>query len=80
MIPGVLLVGAYPASEDDEDTFELISSILKQGITKFVCLQSEVSSMNVCIVSSSSMCTVCICLCTVYIFYILCMYIVNSDI
>ena len=78
MIPGVLLVGAYPASEDDEDTFELISSILKQGITKFVCLQSEVSSVYT--VSSSSMCTVCICLCTVYIFYILCMYIVNSDI
>jgi hypothetical protein len=38
----VLLVGAYPASEDDDDTFDLITSILKQGVTKFVCLQSEV--------------------------------------
>jgi hypothetical protein len=44
VIPGVLLVGAYPASDDDEDTFELITSILKQGVSKFVCLQSEVSA------------------------------------
>lgn len=36
-----LLVGAYPASVDDNETFFLISSILKLGITKFVCLQLE---------------------------------------
>lgn len=46
VIPGVLLVGAYPASEDDDDTFDLITSILKHGITKFVCLQSEVRSFS----------------------------------
>jgi hypothetical protein len=44
VIPGKLLVGAYPASQDDAETFELITSILKLGITKFVCLQMEVSS------------------------------------
>jgi hypothetical protein len=48
VIPGVLLVGAYPASDDDEDTFELITSILKQGVSKFVCLQSEVSALCGC--------------------------------
>lgn len=42
VIPGVLLVGAYPASEDDNETFELLTAILQLGITKFVCLQSEV--------------------------------------
>lgn len=42
VIPGVLLVGAYPASQDDEETYELITSILKERVTKFVCLQQEV--------------------------------------
>jgi hypothetical protein len=41
VIPGVLLVGAYPASQDDEETYELITSILKERVTKFVCLQQE---------------------------------------
>eukprot|EP01038_Epipyxis_sp_PR26KG_P009490 gene9490-12785_t len=41
VIPGVLLVGAYPASQDDVETFELITAILKLGIRKFVCLQLE---------------------------------------
>lgn len=44
VIPNHLLVGAYPASQDDAETFELITSILKLGITKFVCLQQEVST------------------------------------
>ncbi|KAJ1430216.1 hypothetical protein B484DRAFT_396026 [Ochromonadaceae sp. CCMP2298] len=44
VIPGMLLVGAYPATEDDDETFDLISSILRLGIKKFVCLQSEVST------------------------------------
>lgn len=44
VIPGILLVGAYPASQDDIETFELITSILKLGIRKFVCLQQEVRS------------------------------------
>lgn len=47
VIPNVLLVGAYPASQDDGETFELISSILKLGITKFVCLQQEYRSHGV---------------------------------
>ena len=43
VLPGLLLVGAYPASNDDNDTFDLISNILLLGVTKFVCLQKEVS-------------------------------------
>lgn len=42
ILPGILLVGAYPATNDDNETFELLSSILYLGITKFVCLQREV--------------------------------------
>jgi hypothetical protein len=42
VVPGKLLVGAYPASNDDGETLELITSILKWGVTKFVCLQQEV--------------------------------------
>lgn len=42
VIPGKLLVGAYPASKDDDESFYLLSSILKYGINKFVCLQQEV--------------------------------------
>ena len=42
VIPGVLLVGAYPASQDDEETYELITSILKERTSTFVCLQQEV--------------------------------------
>jgi hypothetical protein len=41
VVPGKLLVGAYPASNDDEETLCLITSILRWGITKFVCLQQE---------------------------------------
>lgn len=41
VIPGRLLVGAYPASQSDVETFELLISILKQGVTSFVCLQQE---------------------------------------
>ena len=42
VVPNMLLVGAYPASTDDEETLDLITSILKQGVNKFVCLQQEV--------------------------------------
>ena len=41
VIPGVLLVGAFPAEIDDTITFFQISEILKRGINKFVCLQNE---------------------------------------
>ena len=41
VIPGTLLVGAYPASQDDEETYDLITSILKERVTTFVCLQQE---------------------------------------
>jgi hypothetical protein len=44
VIRDCLLVGAYPASEEDEETFELISSILINRINTFVCLQSEVGN------------------------------------
>ena len=42
VVPGKLLVGAYPASADDAETLDLITSILRNGVTKFVCLQQEV--------------------------------------
>ena len=47
VVPGKLLVGAYPASADDAETLDLITSILKNGVTKFVCLQQEVSQTEV---------------------------------
>lgn len=46
VVPGKLLVGAYPASNDDAETLDLITSILRQGVTKFVCLQQEVRSSS----------------------------------
>ena len=42
VIPNVLLVGAYPATSEDDETFEILASILTLGIKKFVCLQQEV--------------------------------------
>ena len=41
VLPGKLLVGAYPASENDEETFALLSSILNCKVNKFICLQQE---------------------------------------
>lgn len=41
VVPGKLLVGAYPASADDAETLDLITSILQHKVTKFVCLQQE---------------------------------------
>jgi len=41
VIPGLLLVGAFPASKDDGETFSLLNAILLLGITMFVCLQQE---------------------------------------
>ena len=41
VVPGILMAGAFPATSNDEETFKLITSILKCGITKFVCLQKE---------------------------------------
>ena len=41
VIPGHLLVGAFPASPNDEDTLNNLYSILMHGITSFVCLQEE---------------------------------------
>lgn len=35
------MVGAYPASRDDNETFQLLSSLLQYGINEFVCLQQE---------------------------------------
>ena len=44
VVPGKLLVGAFPASADDDETVRLLSSILVLGVTKFVCLQREVGN------------------------------------
>ena len=47
VVPGKLLVGAYPASTDDAETLDLITSILNLGIKKFVCLQQEYRDQGV---------------------------------
>lgn len=41
VIPGRLLVGAFPASSDDTETLYLLTAILKEKVNKFVCLQNE---------------------------------------
>lgn len=60
VVPRLLLVGAYPASTDDDETLELISAILKQGVNKFVCLQQEVrihdSSQRLFVLPPSFLC------------------------
>lgn len=42
VIPGQVLVGAYPASVDDTETREILNTLLELGIETFVCLQAEV--------------------------------------
>jgi hypothetical protein len=56
VIPGKLLVGAYPASQDDAETFELLTSILRLGVTQFICLQLEV--YHIVIGRSSPFCSI----------------------
>ena len=41
VVPGYLLVGAYPSSVDDAENKELLTSILKLRVNAFVCLQAE---------------------------------------
>jgi hypothetical protein len=41
VIPGRLLVGAFPGVADDDQNTALIWSILSQGVTVFACLQVE---------------------------------------
>ena len=41
LIPGKLLVGAYPASVVDEVNARILTGILATGVTTFVCLQQE---------------------------------------
>lgn len=41
VIPGRLLVGAYPASVQDAANARILTSILSLGVTTFVCLQQE---------------------------------------
>jgi len=43
VLPGVFLVGAFPGCPDDDENWELITSILSLGVTTFVCLQDEYS-------------------------------------
>ena len=38
-----VLAGAFPATLDDEETGEIMSTLIKLGITAFVCLQAEFS-------------------------------------
>ncbi len=47
VIPGTLLVGAYPCSNDDTETFELLTGILKCRVNTFVCLQLEYPAAHV---------------------------------
>ena len=41
VLPGKLLVGAYPGVEDDDENMTLLWSILSCGVTTFCCLQVE---------------------------------------
>ena len=41
VIPGRLMVGAFPGMTDDFENERLLNSILNEGITTFVCLQRE---------------------------------------
>ena len=41
VLPGRLLVGAYPAALDDEVNDSIVASILRLGCSTFVCLQAE---------------------------------------
>lgn len=47
VLPGRLLVGAYPASMNDSHHAHLLCTILLQGVTTFVCLQQEYRSEGV---------------------------------
>ena len=41
VLPGRLLVGAYPSHDDDGKNDDILRSILSLGVTTFVCLQRE---------------------------------------
>ncbi|KAJ1448558.1 protein-tyrosine phosphatase-like protein, partial [Pelagophyceae sp. CCMP2097] len=41
VLPGKLMVGAFPGVADDDENERLLTSILEMGITTFVCLQRE---------------------------------------
>ena len=41
VLPGRLLVGAYPSAVDDALNEKILTSILRLGVTTFVCLQKE---------------------------------------
>lgn len=47
VLPGRLLVGAYPASMNDSHHAHLLCTILLQGVSTFVCLQQEYRSEGV---------------------------------
>ena len=49
MLPGRILVGAYPSSLDDVLNAEILKSILQLGITTFVCLQQGSSLATACV-------------------------------
>lgn len=44
VIPGKLMVGAYPAAYDDKTTYTNLASLMRLGIGTFVCLQEEYDS------------------------------------
>ena len=41
VLPGRLMVGAFPGVSDDRENDRLLNSILNCGVTTFVCLQRE---------------------------------------
>ncbi|CBJ33615.1 conserved unknown protein [Ectocarpus siliculosus] len=47
VLPGRLLVGAYPASMNDSHHAHLLCTILLQGVSTFVCLQQEYQAEGV---------------------------------
>ena len=47
VLPDRLLVGAYPASMNDEENDRWLGDVIKQGVTTFVCLQREYQNTGV---------------------------------
>ncbi|KAJ8599081.1 hypothetical protein CTAYLR_007617 [Chrysophaeum taylorii] len=41
VLPGRLMVGAFPGMPEDEENARMLTSILRMGVTTFVCLQRE---------------------------------------
>lgn len=41
VLPGRMMVGAYPSAQEDDLNEEILTSLLRLGLQTFVCLQAE---------------------------------------